>query len=354
MSRNTASAYLLEDITPSGLPKIAQHARIAVLCGGRSSERDVSLRSGKNCYEALQRLGYANTKLIEVNEHIAQTLLELNIEIVYLAMHGETGEDGAIQGMLEILGIPYTGNRIQASAITMDKSRTKDLLRAKGLPVLPSKTFFWHPDEGADFHFLEELFQDIGLPMMVKPLNTGSSVGMTKVEHMEGLVDALDTAAQHGGMVMVETWATGQELTVGVVNMEGIPTVTPILEMRVKSGWYDTHAKYTPGMTEFILPAKLSPSDTQRVQDTALAIHTALGCHGVSRTDFIFTTTGDYYALEVNSIPGMTDLSDLPAQCAHMGVTYDMLVNHILHSAVHTPALCARLAQSSPAASALV
>jgi D-alanine-D-alanine ligase len=339
--------FLSLEHAESRLPRIALHTRIAVLCGGRSSEREVSHRSGKNCYDALKRLGYHNVKLVEADEHIAEALLELDVQLAFLAMHGETGEDGAIQGLLEILGIPYTGNRIQASAITMDKSRTKELLRANGLPVLPSKTFFWHPDEGADFRFLEELMQDIGLPMMVKPLNTGSSVGMSKVEHMDELVDALDLASRHGGMVMVEAFATGKELTVGVINVDGTPTVTPILEMRVKSGWYDTHAKYTPGMTEFILPASISQVETEQVQATTLAIHQALGCHGVSRTDFIIAPTGEYYALEVNSIPGMTDLSDLPAQCAHMGVGYDELVQHILHTAVHTPAMVAQFAHQS-------
>lgn len=319
-----------------GLRRIVPSARIAVLCGGNSSEREVSLRSGKNCYEALVRLGYTHVKLIEVDQHLPQVLLDLGVNVVFLATHGEQGEDGAIQGLLEILGIPYTGNGIQASAITMDKDLTKRLLKTAGHPVLGSRTFYWNPEEGADFRFIESLLQDIGLPMMVKPLQTGSSVGMSKVEHAEELVDALDLAAQHGGRIMVEAFAVGRDLTVGVVNMDAVPTVTPILELRPKSGWYDTHAKYTKGMTDFILPAEISPELTHAIQQEALAVHQALGCHGVSRTDFVCTTEGDYFILEVNSIPGMTDLSDLPAQCHAMGVSYDELVNHVLHSAVQT------------------
>jgi len=124
---------------------------------------------------------------------------------------------------------------------------------------------------------------------------------------------------------------------VGVININGVPTVTPILELRPKTGWYDTKAKYTQGLTAFILPAELSPELTQAIQDEALAAHQTLGCHGVSRTDFVTTEVGDFYILEVNSIPGMTDLSDLPAQCHAMGMSYDTLVNHVLHTAVQTP-----------------
>jgi len=333
MSKRSSSWLLERDFE---LPIIAKHARIAVLCGGRSSERDVSLRSGKNCYESLLRQGYLHTKLIDVDEYITHTLLDLQVDVVFLAMHGETGEDGAIQGLLEILDIPYTGNRIQASAVTMDKSLTKQLIADAGHPVLPSQTFEWNVDEGTDFEFMEELLQGIGLPMMVKPLGTGSSVGMSKVEHANDMMDAFEKAAEHGGRIMVERWATGKDITVGVINIEGIPTVTPILEMRVKNGWYDTHAKYTPGMTEFILPASLTKIETALVQQAALNIHKTLGCHGISRSDFIMQPNGEFFCLEVNSIPGMTDLSDLPAQCKEMGISYDELVKHILYTAVHT------------------
>ena len=331
-----------------GLLQINPSARIAVLCGGASSERDVSLRSGKNCYDALLRLGYTHVKLIEVDKHLPQVLLELNVQVAFLAVHGEQGEDGAIQGLLEILGIPYTGNRLQASAITMDKDLTKRLLKAAGHPVLASETFYWNPEEGADFHFIERLLKDIGLPMMVKPLQTGSSVGMSKVEHADELVDALDLAAEHGGKVMVERFAKGKDLTVGVVNVDGVPTVTPILELRPKTGWYDTKAKYTKGLTEFILPAELTHEATKAIQAEALAVHETLGCHGVSRTDFVTTEEGDFYILEVNSIPGMTDLSDLPAQCNAMGIAYDTLVDHVLHTAVQLPEHIARLSLQAP------
>lgn len=325
-----------------GLPVVETHARIAVLCGGRSSEREVSLRSGKNCYEALQRLGYQHTVLVEVDERLPEYLLHHRIDVCFMAVHGEGGEDGALQGLLEILNIPYTGNRIEASAITMNKDTTKRLLQEAGLPVLPSMTFHWNSDEGADLDLLERIMNTVGFPLMVKPLGLGSSVGMSKVATADTLADALDLAAPNGGLVMVERFAKGQDVTVGVIQYEGRLKVCPILEIRPKTDWYDFEAKYTHGMTEFILPAELPHSTTARVQATALHAHQVLGCHGVSRTDFVCTAEG-FYILETNSIPGMTDLSDLPAQAKAMGLSYDELVEAILQTAVQTPVWVAGL-----------
>jgi D-alanine-D-alanine ligase len=328
----------------TGLAFVPKTAKIAVLCGGASSEREVSLRSGKNCIAALHRLGYNHAVLVEVDRYIAHYLVDSAIEVAYIAMHGEQGEDGAIQGLLEILKIPYTGNSIQANAITMDKSRTKQILRDSGIPVLPSLTFYWSAEEGGDLTFMDKLMQEVGFPMMVKPVGTGSSVGMSKVDSPDKLAEALDEASAYsGGQVMVERFAIGKDLTVGTLLLNGRLQVTPILEIRPKSGWYDYEAKYTAGMTDFILPAELTAMETIAVQEMALKAHKAVGCHGVSRTDFVWTVDG-YFVLEINSIPGMTDLSDLPAQCKVMGLGYDELVEALLQSAVVAPAAIARVA----------
>ncbi|MCX5920583.1 MAG: D-alanine--D-alanine ligase [Candidatus Melainabacteria bacterium] len=344
-TNNTAALQERFPINPkTGFACVPKTAKIAVLCGGASSERDVSLRSGKNCIAALHRLGYNNAVLVDVDRYIAHYLVDSNIEVAYIAMHGEQGEDGAIQGLLEILGIPYTGNGIQANAITMDKSRTKQLLKENGIPVLPSLTFYWSAEEGGDLQFMDKLMQEVGFPMMVKPVGTGSSVGMSKVDSPDKLADALDDASGYsGGQVMVERFAVGKDLTVGSLLVEGRLQVTPILEIRPKTGWYDYEAKYTAGMTAFILPAELTAMETVAVQEMALKAHKAVGCHGVSRTDFVWTTDG-FFVLEINSIPGMTDLSDLPAQCKAMGMSYDELVEALLQSAVVTPAQVAGLA----------
>ena len=317
---------------------IAKDARIAVLCGGKSSEREVSLRSGKNCLEALHRLGYDHAVLVDVDPYVGHLLLNEGIELAFLALHGEQGEDGAIQGLLEILNIPYTGNGLQASVLTMDKALTKQLLKEAGVAVLPSTVFWWNPDEGGDLALLESLCVETGFPLMVKPVGLGSSVGMSRVEGPEALVDALNLAAEQGsGKILVEPYTEGKDITVGVLQLKtGELKTTPLLEIKPKAAgaWYDFETKYTAGATEFILPAALDETTTQAVQAMALRAHQALGCHGVSRTDFIVTADKRFFVLEVNSIPGMTDLSDLPAQCQAMGMGYDELVDTLLHSAV--------------------
>lgn len=322
------------------LPKTA---KIAVLSGGLSAEREVSLRSGNNCLAALQRLGYSQTVLIDAGPDIAKTLVAQGIEVAFLTLHGTYGEDGCIQGLLEWLGIAYTGNRVAASAIAMDKALTKRLLKEAGLPVLPGLTLDLPDAESVlSEPAIEIIAQTVGFPLMVKPLSEGSSIGMSKVETSEELEEALKTAAQCGPKVLLERFFKGKDLTVGVVNLNGVPTVTPILELRPKSGWYDLKAKYTKGLTEFILPAELTPKQAEAIQQAALQAHQALGCHGVSRTDFVAGDNG-FYILETNTIPGMTDLSDLPAQCAAMGLGYDELVDALLQTAVQGVTLSAKM-----------
>jgi D-alanine-D-alanine ligase len=328
------------------LPQVAKQARIAVLCGGISSEREVSLRSGANCLAALHRLGYSNAVSIDVGRDIAHQLTQAQIEVAFLALHGELGEDGAIQGVLEYLAIPYTGNRIAASAVTMDKALTKKVLGEAGLPVLHTLQVQWPLASVEQTQaLLARVADEVGYPLMVKPLGLGSSVGMSKVNDPNQLPMALDIAAVHQQPIMLEPFVKGRDLTIGVVHVDGQPTVTPILELRSHREWYDYEAKYTPGQTDFLLPAPLSATLTQAVQATALAAHKALNCHGVSRTDVVMDqATEAFYILEVNSIPGMTDLSDLPAQCSEMCMSYDQLVFHLLQTAVQTPQWVASLA----------
>jgi D-alanine-D-alanine ligase len=253
---------------------------------------------------------------------------------VFLALHGKYGEDGSIQGLLEVLGIPYTGNGVAASAIAMDKDLTKRLLRESGLPVLPSITVEWTGENETLEALRAKIVERVGFPAMVKPLNEGSSVGMSLVQEEASLEEAIKKAAQHQTRIMIERFFRGRDLTVGVVQKEGTSIATPILELRSKTGWYDSEAKYTKGLTEFLLPAPLSEGLTRSVQNTSLSAHRVLGCHGVSRTDFVTDGEDAFYILEVNTIPGMTDLSDLPAQCQAMGIGYDELVELILQSAI--------------------
>lgn len=308
---------------------INKSSKIAVLCGGLSSEREVSLRSGKNCFEALQRLGYQNTVMIDMDRQVAERLAAEKVEAVFLALHGKYGEDGCVQGMLEILGIPYTGNRVAASAVTMDKDMTKKILKAEGLPIIPSVTI----RKNGSNHFPLEVFETLKFPVMVKPATEGSSIGMSKINEKPLLEEALKTAASYCPLILVEEFIPGKSITVGVFNKDGKPVVTPILELRTKTEWYDLEAKYTEGLTEFILPAELPDDVTKAIQETTLKAHKAVGCHGLSRVDFVVDSRNNFYILEINTIPGMTNLSDLPAQAKCMGISYDELVECILQTA---------------------
>lgn len=307
-----------------------KQTRIAVLYGGLSSEREVSLTSGKGCHDALKRLGYENAVLVDVGHDIARKLVDEKIEVAYIALHGKYGEDGCIQGLLELMGVPYTGCRVAASALTMNKALTKSVLKDAGLPVIDSVVLKAGTVNGKPL--------DIGLsyPVMVKPINEGSSIGMSKVDKAEDLKEALTTAFKYADEVMVEQYVKGKSLTVGVVEVNGQPKVTPILELRpTKSEWYDLEAKYTEGGTEFIMPAELPDTVTTVIQDATLRAHLAAGCRGMSRIDFVTGPENKFYILEINTIPGMTPLSDLPAQAKAMGISYDELVECILMTAVN-------------------
>ena len=309
------------------MENVDKKTKIAVLCGGMSSEREVSLRSGKNCHAALQRLGFKNAELVDVDKHIAQTLVQGRFEIAYNALHGKYGEDGCIQGLLEILGIPYTGCGVMASAVCMNKEYTKRILASApcGIPLI--KSIFIQA--GQDVH---EKTKDLKYPLMIKPVSEGSSFGMTKVNSPADLQSAYEQAIKYSPDVLIEEYMKGVDATVGVLERNGKTFATEILELRSKNEWYDYEAKYTKGMTEFVLPAQISGEMTQRVKEIAVQAHNAANCSGVSRVDFLIADDIPY-VLEINTSPGMTDTSDLPAQAAVMGIDYDNLVLLILNSA---------------------
>jgi D-alanine-D-alanine ligase len=306
---------------------IDKNAKIAVLCGGMSSEAEVSRRSGKGCYEALKRLGYVNAKLVEVDKNIAQTLKEGNFDYAYNALHGKYGEDGCIQGVLEILGIPYTGCGVMSSSICMNKEYTKRILSTcNGIPM--AKSAFVKKGEN-----LEQKTADLKFPVITKPVSEGSSFGMTKVNKREDLKSAYEDAVKYNDDVLIEEFIDGVFVTVGVLEKDGTNFATEILEIRPKNEWYDYEAKYTPGMSDFILPANLSEELTKKTKEIAIKAHEAAGCRGVSRVDFMISKEGVPYVIEINTSPGMTETSDLPAQSAVMGINYDNLVQIILNGA---------------------
>lgn len=305
--------------------KIDYDAKIAVLCGGMSSEREVSLRSGKNCHSALLRLGFLNAVIIDVDENIAEKLKSEGIQYAYNALHGKYGEDGCIQGLLEILKIPYTGCGVMSSAMCMNKEYTKKILSTAGMPLI--KSVFIRKDED-----ILEAVSELKYPMMIKPVSEGSSFGMSKVNNEAELLKAVEDAQKFNPDVLVEEYLVGICATVGVLENDEKTFATEILELRPKNEWYDYEAKYTKGMTEFILPAELSDDMTKKIKEFAVKAHKLANCSGVSRVDFHIVDDIPYI-LEINTSPGMTDTSDLPAQADCMGIDYDNLVLLILNSA---------------------
>lgn len=307
--------------------KIDINSKIAVLCGGMSSEAEVSRRSGKGCCEALLRLGYKNAQLVEVDENIAKTLKDGEYDYAYNALHGKYGEDGCIQGILEILKIPYTGCGVMSSAICMNKEYTKRILSTNSQIPMAKSAFV---RKGED---LETKTQDLKFPVITKPVSEGSSFGMTKVTNREELKQAYDLARKYNDDVLIEEFIDGVFVTVGVLEQDGKNFATEILEIRPKNEWYDYEAKYTQGMSDFILPANLSEELTQRTKNIAIMAHETTGCRGVSRVDFMIGKDGVPYVIEINTSPGMTATSDLPAQSKVMGISYDDLVQIILNGA---------------------
>lgn len=305
---------------------IDKNAKIAVLAGGMSSEKDVSMRSGQGCYDALKRLGFKNAELVVVDKDIANKLKEGNYDYAFNALHGKYGEDGCIQGILEILRIPYTGCGVMASSLCMNKEYTKRILSTcRDIPMAKS-AFVRKGDD------LYEKTKDLKYPLFVKPVSEGSSFGMTKVDKKEDLQSAYETAIKYNDDVLIEEFIDGFFVTVGVLERDGKPFATEILEIRPKTEWYDFEAKYTSGMSDFICPANLSASVTKHVKEVAVKAFETAGCRSVSRIDFMMMNDVPYL-LEINTSPGMTSTSDLPAQAKAMDIDYDNLVQLIMNSA---------------------
>lgn len=308
--------------------KVNKNSKIAVLCGGLSNEREVSLRSGKNVFKALIELGYKDVTLIDVDRNIASVLVENKIEYVVNVLHGRYGEDGCIQGVLEFLNIKYSGCKVKSSSICMDKIMTKRVLSAVDIPLIKSVNV-------TKDNYKEEV-KKLNYPIIIKPACEGSSIGMTKVNSENELDCAINEALKCDSEILIEEYLVGESATVGVLEREvdgKIETfATPILGFKTKTEWYDYEAKYTKGLTEFILPANFSEELTKKIKDLAILAHKTCACKGVSRVDFLVHNNIPYI-LEINTNPGMTDTSDLPAQSAAMGINYNELVDIILKSA---------------------
>ena len=299
-----------------------------MLLGGPSSEREVSLKTGRAVASALRRQGLDVVE-IDVGEDLSRLvdqLKEVRPHVVFIALHGTFGEDGVIQGVLEYLGLPYTGSGVLASALAMDKVASKRLFSYHGIPV-PRYTIF--RKEGWTLPG-ETPLEELSYPLVVKPVAEGSTIGVSIVKEEEELDGALKEAYKYGDTVLVEEFVEGREITVGILGEEPLP----VIEIIPETGFYDYRAKYTPGLTRYEVPAKLPRETAIMVQDMALLAHRALGCRDVSRVDFRLAEDGTPYILEVNAIPGMTETSLLPKAAAAAGISFEELVLRILESAL--------------------
>ena len=295
--------------------------KIGVLMGGLSAEREVSLASGASVHRALLDRGY-DAVAIDMGRDLAQVLLREKIDVAFICLHGRYGEDGAVQGLLEVMGIPYTGSGVLASALAMNKVFAKQLFEANCLTIAPYRVVRRGEDTGSQT-------PAFSLPVVVKPSQEGSSVGVSIVRRSEDYPVALDMAFAYDEEILVEQFIKGREIQVGILGDRAIGAI----EIVPKNEFYDYEAKYTAGMAEHILPAPLPPDLYQRVLEAGVEAHRALGCSDYSRVDFLVTASGECYLLEVNTLPGMTNLSLLPEIAQGAGIGFEELVERILLSA---------------------
>ncbi len=305
-----------------------KNSKIIVVCGGISSERDVSLRSGKAIYEALLRKGYSQTEMYDLTRDNMTGILEKRPDMVFLGLHGKGGEDGTIQGMLEFAGIPYTGPGVSASAVCMDKILTKRVLVSAGLPT-PSFTVRHRGIDGSDEAIAQSLLEEMQLPMVLKSPCQGSSFGTNIVREATQMQEAITDVWRFGDTLMAEEYMNGVEITMPILGNDEL-TVLPLIETTYERSFHDYTTKYTSGLHSHIIPACIDKTTEQSILSLGQQAYKVLGCCGLSRVDFIVDHFKGPMIIEVNTLPGMTDISLFPDAARYMGMGYDDLVERIL------------------------
>ncbi|MFZ3063981.1 MAG: D-alanine--D-alanine ligase [Nitrospirota bacterium] len=298
--------------------------KIGVLMGGLSAEREVSLKSGDAILKALKDTGY-NAAGIDVGRDLADGLKQEKVEFAFIALHGRYGEDGAVQGMLEIMGIPYTGSGIAASALGMNKIFSKKIFKFHKLPVGQYMIL-----EKKDLKDWKGKDSSLEFPAVVKPVSEGSSVGVSIVSEEKGLKDAFDLAFKYGNEIIIEKYIKGREIQVGILGKRALGAI----EIIPKRQFYDYEAKYTANMSEHIFPARLPEKVYNEVLELGLKAHRVLGCKGYSRVDLIIDSDNRPFLLELNTLPGMTNVSLLPEIAKGVGIDFNRLVEMILMEAL--------------------
>ena len=306
--------------------------RVVVLAGGWSDEREISLSSGKACEKALREAGFNSVELLDVaDSEFIHNLVEGHFDVAFVAMHGKYGEDGCVQGLLEVLHIPYTFSHVLSSAMGTAKNVAKVMYATMDIPMPQGVTFAAGSVPSDDE--LDKLVERFGLPLFVKPAGNGSSYGITRVTEREQLAGAIAYAGSKNDDVLVEQCIEGIEITVPVLGNDE-PEALPIVEIVTGSEFYDLKVKYEPGELHHVIPARLDKNVYARAQELAVRAHKALGCRGVSRSDFIVTSDGTPYILETNTIPGMTETSLLPDSARHAGIEFPELCRRIVELAL--------------------
>ena len=291
----------------------ARFPRVGVVYGGVSSEREVSIRSGKKVAAALEAQGFT---VLHIDPADSLTLPQ--VDVIYNVLHGRWGEDGCLQGYLELLQIPYTGPGVEGCVVSMNKWLARQVLEGVGIPI----------PKGGIIQYVEDVPKKF--PVIVKPACEGSSIGVCLIETISDWQRLMPDLLKNFSNLFWETYIPGREITVGVIGPESGPWALPILELRPKNKFYDYQAKYTHGMTEFFVPAEFADEQTQEIQQLAVDVFRTLGCRGVGRIDMMVHPDKGPFVLELNASPGMTDLSDLPAEAGAMGWSYEQLVLYII------------------------
>lgn len=302
--------------------RAGRYGRIGVLAGGPSSEREISLRSGKAVYEALIGEG-VDAILIDVGDDIRDVVERNNLSVAFIALHGRFGEDGTIQSMLEIMGVPYTGSGAEASKLALDKVASKETFIRAGIRV-PRYVVI---EEG---HRDIDRALELGMPLVVKPYLEGSSIGLSVVRQEDELESAVEKAFEYGSKVLIEEFINGRELTVGLFQDKPLP----VIEIVTKDNFYDYRAKYSDPETRYLVPAPIEARLAAKAQEIAGLSHRALGCSCISRVDMMMDGSGEIYVLEANTIPGMTERSLLPKAAGAVGLSFGGLCVKLVEDAI--------------------
>ncbi len=308
--------------------KLGKDCKIMVLCGGFSSEREVSLQSGNAIHQALLKLGYENASLFDLTRDNAIDIIAQKPDIVYVALHGKGGEDGSIQGFLELVGIPYTGPGIGCSATCMNKVITKRFLESAGLPT--AKFEVYHKGDITDMdEFADHVVESLGMPLVFKPSSQGSSIGVVIVKDKAQIPNAVEEAYRYGDQLLVEQFLDGVELTMPIMGNEQ-PKPLPIIEITSERDFYNYEAKYTKGLSHHIIPACIDDAVAKEVEHIGLEAYRLLNCRGLSRVDFIVDKAKGPMIIEVDTLPGMTAMSLFPAAARFIGISFEELVERTL------------------------